>query len=114
MIEEWKAGQQVAIVHGDTIRLAIIYRVTPSGIVVIGGTKFNPDGSERSAKNRWTRRSIERVTQAHLDKVARAQRESAADAARTWLDRCRLRDLTDDQLVAIAAFVETLRTPKGS
>jgi len=67
---EWKEGQEVVVNSSSSWGRPARYtkkidRITPTGVIVIGSTKFDPRGWEKTS-DKWHKEHIEPATKALL------------------------------------------------
>lgn len=70
-IENLKPGDKVIVRGRWRAEIAEVDRITPTGRIVINGTTFNPDGSERGGNSCYNRATIAEATPELIDKITR-------------------------------------------
>lgn len=107
MDREWKVGERVARLNGrgDLLGTALVERVTPSGLPVVGGVTYRKDGDARG-RHRWSSSWIKLMTPEYEAELAAELREDAA--WRAWSSAASLvsrRTLSPEALERLAAAI---------
>jgi hypothetical protein len=101
-----KAGDEVAVECGRSLRIATVDRVTPAGFIVIGGSTFKPNGYKRGDRGNWHLTRLCEMTPQIREQIEREELYGKVQLAGRRLD------LVPTESLRIVAAELSKRLPK--